>query len=71
MNITDIYLIKAIGIMIIAIVVFTMYRDMYIGLHDNEYYKSMLPNASSVDIFKIDMTRSENGVPIIEGIIAT
>lgn len=41
---------------------------MYTDYYDNVYHRT-LPRLSYVDIRKIDMTRSERGIPITEGII--
>lgn len=69
-NTTDMWFLKLTGIVITLIVVFTIYQNVYMDSHNDEY-ESILSEVSCIDIFKLDMTKSENGIPITEGIINT
>ena len=64
-------------IVITLVVVFVMvcmsiYRLFFssnIDHYDNMYHRILLPDSPYLDIQKLDMTRSERGIPLTEAII--
>lgn len=58
--------------LIILTTVYQIFSNPHLQIQSdniNEYYHTLLPGSSNIDIHKLDQTRSERGIPITEAII--
>lgn len=69
MNTTDLHMIVALIVAILLILSMFLYQMMYGLCYPINMHRLLLPGSPFIDVIKLDMTRSEKGVPITETVV--